>query len=85
MGSGLTENAKRDETLIFHDHTMPLALDQVEIYVAKDEQSVVASLYEYPKGCRHWDLFKLSKFPDNFPCEFNYKRFTNVSEADGQP
>jgi hypothetical protein len=63
----MTTGTKKDKELIrdCHSHKIPLPPEQVEIYLSKDRQSIIASFFEYPKGCMHWDRFNLSYLSDN--------------------
>jgi hypothetical protein len=56
-----------------HQHKKRLPPDQIEITV--ENGWVIASLYEYPKGCRWWDRFSPSDLPNNLISRDDLIRF----------
>jgi hypothetical protein len=68
----MTIGTKEDTTMI------PLSIEQIEIYISKDRQSILASLFECPKGARHWDVFKISNLSDSLISTHDCEHFSVV-------
>jgi hypothetical protein len=42
-----------------------LPSELINIKLLDDGETIAASLFEYPEGCRWWDKFQLKDLPDN--------------------
>jgi hypothetical protein len=74
MGSDMTDSELIEA---IHSHKVPLPPEYVDIHMK--DGLVIAALFEYPKGCIHWDTFKLSDLPNNLIGRSDLERFGIVS------
>jgi hypothetical protein len=42
-----------------------LPSELIDIQLLDDGETIAASLFEYPAGCRWWDTFQLKDLPDD--------------------
>ena len=56
----------------------PLPIERCEVFVSKDRQSMLVSLFEYPQGCRWWDVYIKSNHPENLPSSGDLECFIGI-------
>lgn len=49
--------------------------DQITIELSQDDNSVIASLFEYPEGYRYYNKYPISELPNNLISLDDLKRF----------
>ena len=52
-----------------------LPKDQIEIKPLGDDKRILGSFFEYPIGCRHWELYFISDFPNSLANTVDFERF----------
>ena len=67
MGGGIEIDSE------LHSHKVLLPPEYKDIHL--ENGAVITALFEYPKGCVHWDRFELSDLPNNLISFNDMERF----------
>ncbi len=71
----VTDTKKDSESLVKKCHQEKKRLSKEQIDIHMEDGWVIASLYEYPPGCRWWDRFSLSELPNDLISRGDLIRF----------